>query len=87
MFSVSKGGDSMQYACCIRSKFCLPGADFSFASYYNDHMVLQKSPMRANIWGYLLNRNGVNRPVVSVTLNNKKYNAIYIKGIASLYNL
>ena len=46
------------------------GADFSFASYYNDHMVLQKSPMKANIWGYLHN-SAVNNEV-SVELNNKK---------------
>ena len=54
-------------------------ADFSFASYYNDHMVLQKSPMKANVWGYLHN-SAVNNQV-SVELNNKKYNALYIKGM------
>lgn len=26
--------------------------NLSFASYYGDHMVLQKAPKRANIWGY-----------------------------------
>ena len=41
-------------------------------------MVLQKSPMKANIWGYLHN-SAVNNEV-SVELNNKKYNAVYIKG-------
>ncbi|XP_064612568.1 LOW QUALITY PROTEIN: sialate O-acetylesterase-like [Liolophura sinensis] len=25
---------------------------FAFASYYGDHMVLQRGPQRANIWGY-----------------------------------
>ena len=54
------------------------GVDFSFASYYNDHMVLQKSPIKANIWGYL--RNDAVNHQVTVDLNNKKYNAAYIKG-------
>lgn len=26
--------------------------DLRFASYYGDHMVLQKSPERAVLWGY-----------------------------------
>ncbi|XP_046550379.1 sialate O-acetylesterase-like isoform X2 [Haliotis rubra] len=26
--------------------------EFSFASYYNDHMVLQASPFQATVWGY-----------------------------------
>jgi len=42
-------------------------------------MVLQKSPMKANIWGYLHN-SAVNSKV-SVELDNKKYNAVYIKGL------
>ena len=62
----------------LATQYMIVGADFSFASYYGDHMVLQKSPMRANIWGYLRN-DAVNYPV-SVVLNNKKYNAIYIRG-------
>lgn len=53
-------------------------ADFSFASYYGDHMVLQKAPMKANIWGYL--RNSTVNSEVFVELNNKKYTAVYIKG-------
>ncbi|XP_077467476.1 sialate O-acetylesterase isoform X2 [Stigmatopora argus] len=28
------------------------GKDFCFASYYGDHMVLQKSPERSILWGY-----------------------------------
>ena len=27
-------------------------ADFRFASYYQDHMVLQRSPQSAVLWGY-----------------------------------
>lgn len=30
---------------------CVDG-NLSFASYYGDHMVLQKSPERAVLWGY-----------------------------------
>ncbi|XP_076467189.1 sialate O-acetylesterase-like [Babylonia areolata] len=26
--------------------------EFSFASYYGDHMVLQRAPQRATVWGY-----------------------------------
>lgn len=26
--------------------------DLSFASYYRDHMVLQRAPERAVVWGY-----------------------------------
>ncbi|KAK6169983.1 hypothetical protein SNE40_018485 [Patella caerulea] len=32
---------------------------FSFASYYNDHMVLQKAPKKSNIWGYSTKLNDV----------------------------
>ena len=42
-------------------------------------MVLQKSPMKANIWGYL--RNSTVNDQVFVELNSKKYNALYIKGM------
>ena len=34
---------------------CLnPGVDFAFASYYSDHMVLQRAPVGAAVWGYAL---------------------------------
>lgn len=29
-----------------------PGVMLSFASYYGDHMVLQKAPAGAVVWGY-----------------------------------
>ena len=34
--------------------FAIPEKQFSlkFASYYNDHMVLQQAPKRYTIWGY-----------------------------------
>lgn len=32
--------------------FLFPGGRFRFASYYGDHMVLQKAPERAVLWGY-----------------------------------
>uniref|UniRef100_A0A8B9JLJ8 Sialate O-acetylesterase domain-containing protein n=1 Tax=Astyanax mexicanus TaxID=7994 RepID=A0A8B9JLJ8_ASTMX len=31
---------------------CFPGDAFRFASYYGDHMVLQKAPAGAVLWGY-----------------------------------
>lgn len=34
-------------------KICLENdVSFSFANYYGDHMVLQKSPSQANVWGW-----------------------------------
>ena len=45
--------------------------DFGFASYYNDHMVLQRAPMKATLWGYLHN-DAVNN-LVTVNFNNKKF--------------
>jgi len=35
---------------CVRMHVCVEG-DLRFASYYGDHMVLQKSPERAVLWG------------------------------------
>ena len=29
-----------------------PQSTLRFASYYADHMVLQKAPQRATVWGY-----------------------------------
>ena len=29
-----------------------PGVDFAFASYYADHMVLQRAAVGAAVWGY-----------------------------------
>ncbi|XP_065890232.1 sialate O-acetylesterase-like isoform X1 [Dysidea avara] len=57
--------------------------DFSFASYYNDHMVLQRAPMKATLWGYLCNDAVTNK--VTVNFNNKKYNAVYIKDTPTKY--
>ncbi|KAJ8257123.1 hypothetical protein COCON_G00192750 [Conger conger] len=39
--------------------------EFRFASYYGDHMVLQKAPERAVLWGY-----GANGSKVSVTVTS-----------------
>ena len=46
--------------------------DFNFASYYNYHMVLQRAPVKATLWA-------VNN-LVTVNFNDKKYDAVYIKG-------
>ncbi|XP_064159862.1 sialate O-acetylesterase-like [Anguilla rostrata] len=42
-------------------------AEFSFASYYGDHMVLQKAPERAVLWGY-----GANGSKVIVSLEGEQ---------------
>ena len=56
----------------------LTDGDFSFASYYNDHMVLQRAPIKATLWGFL--RNDAVNNLVAVNFNDKKYDAVYIKG-------
>jgi sialate O-acetylesterase len=40
-----------------------------FANYYQDHMVLQRAPQRAIVWGY---SNSSNAPIL-LTMNNKMY--------------
>ncbi|KAL6478646.1 hypothetical protein MHYP_G00120790 [Metynnis hypsauchen] len=55
----------MRSSVCIWLFFCAftPGSSeklnrgdgFSFASYYGDHMVLQRAPERAVVWGYATN--------------------------------
>ncbi|KAJ8280938.1 hypothetical protein GJAV_G00061280 [Gymnothorax javanicus] len=47
-------------SCLFCIAVCLTTADeFRFASYYGDHMVLQKAPERAVLWGYGLNESKV----------------------------
>ena len=41
MFEISRGPD-----------YAVKNQNFSFASYFSDHMVLQASPKRAVVWGY-----------------------------------
>ncbi|KAK3097695.1 hypothetical protein FSP39_012205 [Pinctada imbricata] len=59
-----------------KMSICFPGDDvflqegeIVFASYYGDHMVLQRAPQRANVWGYLRDV----RANVTLTLRDKKY--------------
>ncbi|XP_074657714.1 sialate O-acetylesterase-like [Tubulanus polymorphus] len=42
---------------------------FSFASYYGDHMVLQRGPAQADIWGYITTDN----QTVQLQFNGKNY--------------
>ncbi len=41
---------------CVKKKaaasFWLPESSFRFGSYYTDHMVLQRAPQQAVVWGY-----------------------------------
>ncbi len=50
--------------------FLVDGA-FRFANYYQDHMVLQRAPQRAIVWGYA---DTFDTPVM-LTINNKVYRA------------
>lgn len=36
----------------VNDILCVPGAELRFASYFADHMVLQKGPAGAVLWGY-----------------------------------
>ena len=47
---------------------------FSFASFYQDHMVLQREPYKANVWGY-----AVNGSTVSLEFNGKQYQSLATK--------
>ncbi|XP_076846235.1 sialate O-acetylesterase isoform X2 [Brachyhypopomus gauderio] len=47
------------------------GNDFRFASYYGDHMVLQRAPERAVVWGY-----ATVGAKVELSLSGPKYNLV-----------
>ena len=51
--------------------FAVHGA-LRFANYYQDHMVLQRAPQRAIVWGY---SDTFNTPI-TLTMNNKVYQTI-----------
>lgn len=48
---------------------------FRFANYYQDHMVLQRAPQRAIVWGYVNDSSAS----ISLTMNNKVYYAVRSK--------
>ncbi|XP_060559464.1 sialate O-acetylesterase-like [Ruditapes philippinarum] len=49
---------------------------FSFASYYQDHMVLQSSPQKAVIWGYVPKDKQNSIVEVFITPGYKRYSAL-----------
>ena len=52
-FLVCSCSDSLlRHVDCLHVFACYTGVDFAFASYYSDHMVLQREPTRAAVWGY-----------------------------------
>lgn len=51
----------------------LRSGQFSFASYYNDHMVLQQAPQRAVVWGF--HPDVGDRIIVKITGLSKVYTA------------
>ncbi len=60
-------------------------SDFRFASYYNDHMVLQQAPKKATVWGYADIKHLGSKVKVSVLSRGKtfvkKYQTEIKKGI------
>lgn len=66
---------------------CVDGP-LRFASYYGDHMVLQKSPERAVLWGYgpegaqvtLFMTGPINHKTSAVTVTKGKYSKMFPDG-------
>lgn len=54
-----------------------------FANYYQDHMVLQRAPQRAIVWGYVDTFN----TFVTLTMNNKIYRTISFSSSNDATNL
>ena len=61
--------------CCAALVTVEPVYEFHFARYYGNHMVLQRAPSRAVIWGYgpLVSEN----TSVSVTTDNNSTQHVY----------
>lgn len=56
----------------------LTDSAFRFANYYGDHMVLQRAPHSANVWGVVADCDDV-----TVEFNGKMYTATMIQGDAA----
>ncbi|CAF4139299.1 unnamed protein product [Rotaria socialis] len=54
-----------------------------FANYYQDHMVLQRAPQQAIVWGYT---DTLNVPI-RLTMNNKSYYTMSYKSFIELANV
>ena len=57
----------------------LGNLEVRFASYYNHHMVLQKAPAKAIIWGFINNATNLSESVVVkaiVTGNNNRSESV-----------
>ena len=59
---------------------CWTGVDFSFANYYGDSMVLQRSPSNAVIWGYSLKVGDVVTVTIEVDGKMREYETTSIDG-------
>lgn len=70
---------------------CIDG-NLRFASYYGDHMVLQKSPEKAVVWGYgpegaqvcVFLLGPVNQKASPVTVTKGEYRQLWSGGILML---
>jgi sialate O-acetylesterase len=59
----------MEYSSKQKRVFVLVDGALRFANFYQDHMVLQRAPQRAIVWGY---SDTFNAPIL-LTMNNKMY--------------
>ncbi|KAJ8368838.1 hypothetical protein SKAU_G00088660 [Synaphobranchus kaupii] len=62
---------------CAVSTLNVVWAEFRFASYYGSHMVLQKAPERAVLWGYGPNENKIT--VILVGQQQNQEQAVYVQ--------
>ncbi|XP_061537464.1 sialate O-acetylesterase isoform X1 [Phycodurus eques] len=68
-------------ALLVFASFQHSDGDFGFASYYGDHMVLQKSPERAILWGYGSPEGAQVTVCLSGTMKHKSSTVTVEKGI------
>ncbi|XP_072248958.1 sialate O-acetylesterase isoform X5 [Leuresthes tenuis] len=65
----------------LTSFYCGCDGNLRFASYYGDHMVLQKSPQRAVLWGYFGSEGAHVTVSLSGPINQKTSSAAVTEGI------
>ena len=73
--------------CCAVLVVVEPVYEFHFARYYGNHMVLQRAPSRAVIWGYGPVLRDINTSVEITVDNNLTHRLVYhtiVKSTGSL---
>ena len=66
----------LNLTCPFATAADFPEATLRFANYYGDHMVLQRAPHSANVWGFM----PACDDKVEVTFGEKMYNAMLNHG-------